>query len=79
MYRLSLALFDGGNNLTGGRLIEKWTAVQPLGLDVPPVAHPQTEWAGLLNVPARLGVAADVAVERTWELAGVPDETVVPQ
>ena len=27
-------------------------------LDVPPVAHPQTEWAGLLNVPARLTVIA---------------------
>jgi lipopolysaccharide transport system ATP-binding protein len=67
MYRLSLAIFDGGNNLTGGRLIEKWTAVQPLGLDVPPVAHPQTEWAGLLNVPARLDIASDSMVERTWE------------
>ena len=76
LYRLSLALFDGGNNLTGGKLIEKWTAVQPLGLDVPPVAHPQTEWAGLLNVPARLTVAADPSVARTWELAGVADETV---
>ena len=78
MYRLSLALFDGGNNLTGGRLVEKWTAVQPLGLDVPPVAHPQTEWAGLLNVAARLDVIGDPHVERTWEAAGVgaPDFTL---
>jgi lipopolysaccharide transport system ATP-binding protein len=53
-YRLSFALFDGGNNLTGGRLIEKWTANPGLALDVPPVSHPQDEWAGRLNVPARL-------------------------
>jgi lipopolysaccharide transport system ATP-binding protein len=54
VYRLSVALFDGGNNLTGGRLVEKWTAVPDLALDVPPVAHPQDEWAGILNLPARL-------------------------
>jgi ABC-type polysaccharide/polyol phosphate transport system ATPase subunit len=53
-YRLSFALFDRGNNLTGGKLIEKWIAVPSLTLDVPPVAHPQDEWAGVLNVPARL-------------------------
>ncbi|MFI5177691.1 MAG: polysaccharide ABC transporter ATP-binding protein [Vicinamibacterales bacterium] len=53
-YRLSLALFNEGNNLTGGKLIEKWTAVPALLVDTPPVAHPQDEWAGLLNVPATL-------------------------
>jgi lipopolysaccharide transport system ATP-binding protein len=56
VYRLSLALFDGGNNLTGGRLLEKWTAAPGLALDVPPVGHPQDEWAGVLNIPARLSV-----------------------
>ena len=56
VYRLSVALFDGGNNLTGGRLLEKWTAVPELALDVAPVAHPQDEWAGLLNLPARLSI-----------------------
>lgn len=58
VYRLSLALFDGGNNLTGGRLIEKWTAAPGLALDVPPVGHPQDEWAGVLNIPARLSTPA---------------------
>jgi lipopolysaccharide transport system ATP-binding protein len=57
VYRLSLALFDGGNNLTGGRLLEKWTAVPELAIDVAPVAHPQDEWAGVLNLPARLTVS----------------------
>ncbi|HUL73837.1 MAG TPA: polysaccharide ABC transporter ATP-binding protein [Vicinamibacterales bacterium] len=53
-YRLSFALFNQGNNLTGGRLVEKWTAVPALLVDTPPVAHPQDEWAGILNVPATL-------------------------
>jgi ABC-type polysaccharide/polyol phosphate transport system ATPase subunit len=53
-YQLTFALFDGGNNITGGRLVEKWMAVPPLTLDVPPLAHPQDAWAGLLNVPASL-------------------------
>jgi homopolymeric O-antigen transport system ATP-binding protein len=53
-YRLSVALFDGGSNLTGGRLVEKWTAVPPLTVDVVPVGHPQDEWAGVLNVAATL-------------------------
>jgi ABC-type polysaccharide/polyol phosphate transport system ATPase subunit len=57
-YRLSLALFDGGNNLTGGRLVEKWTASPGLALDVPPVGHPQDEWAGVLNIPARLSIGS---------------------
>jgi lipopolysaccharide transport system ATP-binding protein len=53
-YQVILALFDGGNNITGGRLVEKWLAMPPLTVDVPPVAHPQDVWAGLLNVPATL-------------------------
>jgi ABC-type polysaccharide/polyol phosphate transport system ATPase subunit len=53
-YRLSFALFDRGNNLNGGRLVEKWPATPELVLDVPPYGHPQDAWAGLLNVPARL-------------------------
>ena len=58
LYRLSFALFDGGNNLTGGRLIEKWTAVPALGLDVRPLGHPQDAWAGVLNLSATLAVPA---------------------
>jgi len=56
VYRWSFALFDGGNNLTGGRLIEKWIAVPELGLDVRPLGHTQDAWAGLLNLPATLTV-----------------------
>jgi ABC-type polysaccharide/polyol phosphate transport system ATPase subunit len=53
-YRFALALFDQGSNLTGGRLLDKWIADPPLSLAVPPLSHPQDEWAGVLNVPAEL-------------------------
>ncbi len=56
-YNVSFALFNGGNNLTNGKLIEKWIATPALTLDVEPVAHPQDEWAGILNVPAALSHA----------------------
>jgi ABC-type polysaccharide/polyol phosphate transport system ATPase subunit len=70
IYRWSFALFDGGNNLTGGRLVEKWTAVPELGLDVRPLGHTQDAWAGLLNLPATLtvpstGARADSAASAT--------------
>lgn len=51
-YQLTFALFSGGNNLTGGTLVENWTGFPPLTLDVPPLAHSQDAWAGVLNVPA---------------------------
>jgi ABC-type polysaccharide/polyol phosphate transport system ATPase subunit len=53
-YRLRFTLFDRGSNLTGGRLIESWPAVPYLTLSVPPLSHPQDEYAGVLNVPATL-------------------------
>jgi len=62
-YRLSFALFNGGSNLTGGRLIEKWMGVPPLTIDAPPVGHPQDEWAGILNVPGTLAVSGGVGTE----------------
>lgn len=55
-YLLSFALFNGGNNLTGGVLVEKWYGVPRLTLDVPPLAHAQDAWAGVLNVPATFDV-----------------------
>jgi ABC-type polysaccharide/polyol phosphate transport system ATPase subunit len=61
-YRLTFALFNRGNNLTGGRLVEKWAASPALTLDVPPLAHPQDEWSGLLNVPAAFEHARDAVV-----------------
>jgi hypothetical protein len=53
-----VSLFDGGNNLTGGRLVEIWQASPPLIVDSVPVAHPQDEWAGVLNIPADMSIAA---------------------
>jgi len=53
-YRLRFTLFDRGSNLTGGRLVESWPAVPHLALSVPPLSHPQDEYAGILNVPATL-------------------------
>jgi hypothetical protein len=62
-YRLKFTLFDRGSNLTGGRLVESWVGVPQLSLNVPPLSHPQDEWAGMLNVPATLagheGAGAD--------------------
>jgi lipopolysaccharide transport system ATP-binding protein len=73
-YRLSFALFNRGNNLTGGRLVEKWTATPPLSLDVPPLGHPQDQWAGVLNLPATLsGLPSGgriVTSEQLADLAG---------
>jgi len=55
-YTLMCSLFDGGNNLTGGELVEQWHAVPPLIVDTPPLSHPQDRWAGVLNIPADLQV-----------------------
>jgi len=56
VYALRCALFNRGNNLTGGHLLEDWNAVPPLVVDTEPLAHPQDDWAGALNIPARLEV-----------------------
>ncbi len=53
-YRLSLALYENGNNLTGGKVIEKWIASPYLTLDTQSLGHPQDDWAGVLNVNASL-------------------------
>lgn len=55
-YSILCALYNRGNNLTGGHLVEQWYAVPPLVVDTPPLAHPQDHWAGVLNIPAKLGV-----------------------
>lgn len=60
-YSIVCTLFDGGNNLTGGELVEQWHAVPPLVVDAPPLAHPQDRWAGLLNIPAELEIGQAVA------------------
>ena len=51
-YSLTCSLYNHGNNLTGGRLIEQWYALPPLIVDTRPVSHPQDRWAGVLNIRA---------------------------
>jgi len=55
-YSLTCSLFDRGNNLTGGKLIEQWYALPPLIVDTRPLSHPQDRWAGILNVPGEISV-----------------------
>ena len=55
-YSLSCAIFNRGNNLTGGQLLEHWYALPPLIVDTRPVSHPQDRWAGVLNIPAEFRV-----------------------
>ncbi len=59
VYTLVCALFNRGNNLTGGQLVEQWNAVPPLIIDTTPVSHPQDRWCGLLNIPAQLSLKPD--------------------
>jgi len=54
VYTLVCSLFNRGNNLTGGQLVDHWYATPPLTVDTTPLAHPQDRWAGVLNVPAEL-------------------------
>jgi ABC-type polysaccharide/polyol phosphate transport system ATPase subunit len=55
-YPLSCSLFNNGNNLTGGPLIEQWYALPTLVVDTKPVSHPQDRWAGILNIPGEIRV-----------------------
>jgi ABC-type polysaccharide/polyol phosphate transport system ATPase subunit len=53
-YSMFCTLYNRGNNLTGGHLIEEWIAQPPLIVDTRPLSHPQDRWAGILNLPAKL-------------------------
>jgi ABC-type polysaccharide/polyol phosphate transport system ATPase subunit len=55
-YSVIVTLYNRGNNLTGGHLIEEWNAQPPLVVDTKPLSHPQDRWAGILNLPAELRV-----------------------
>lgn len=55
-YSLTCSIFNRGNNLNGGQLIEQWHALPPLIVDTRPVSHPQDRWAGMLNIPAHFEV-----------------------
>jgi len=56
-YSLTCSVFNKGNNLTGGQLVEQWYALPPLVVDTPPLSHPQDRWAGIFNIPGELEVA----------------------
>jgi ABC-type polysaccharide/polyol phosphate transport system ATPase subunit len=55
-YSLTCSIYDRGNNLTGGQLLEQWYALPPLVVDTRPVSHPQDRWAGVLNIPGEFRV-----------------------
>jgi ABC-type polysaccharide/polyol phosphate transport system ATPase subunit len=55
-YVMSCSIYNHGNNLTGGHLVEQWAALPPLIIDTKPVGHPQDRWAGVLNIPGNFQV-----------------------
>jgi ABC-type polysaccharide/polyol phosphate transport system ATPase subunit len=57
-YSLTCSIYDRGNNLSGGRLVEQWYGLPPLIIDTVPVSHPQDRWAGILNIPADFQVVS---------------------
>ncbi|HUN64344.1 MAG TPA: polysaccharide ABC transporter ATP-binding protein [Candidatus Sulfotelmatobacter sp.] len=61
VYSIRCALFNKGNNLNGGQLVEAWEAAQPLVVDSAPLSHSQDRWSGLLNIPGSLSVFASSA------------------
>jgi ABC-type polysaccharide/polyol phosphate transport system ATPase subunit len=56
VYRWHFALFDDGNDQTGGRLIEQCTASSQLRVGGTPFGHSLDSWAGWLNIRASLGL-----------------------
>jgi energy-coupling factor transporter ATP-binding protein EcfA2 len=60
-YALTTSIYNRGNNLTGGHLVEQWAALPALVVDTPPLSHPQDRWAGVLNIPANLQVRQAIA------------------
>lgn len=54
VYGIIFSIFNQGNNLTGGKLIDLWHAMPKLIIDTDAVTHPQERWAGVLNIPATL-------------------------
>jgi ABC-type polysaccharide/polyol phosphate transport system ATPase subunit len=55
-YSMTCSIYDRGNNLTGGHLVEQWYAVPSLVVDTRPLSHPQDRWAGVINVPAEMHI-----------------------
>jgi ABC-type polysaccharide/polyol phosphate transport system ATPase subunit len=59
-YTILCSLFNGGNNLTGGKVLEVWNAVPVLAVDTLPLAHQQDAWTGVFNIPAEVRVRSRV-------------------
>jgi ABC-type polysaccharide/polyol phosphate transport system ATPase subunit len=57
-YTISCSIYNRGNNLTGGHLLEQWNALPPLIVDTKPIGHPQDRWAGVLNLAGEFQVIA---------------------
>src|ERR1700722_18413781 len=55
-YSIMCSIFNGGNNLTGGRMLEAWNAVPFLAVDSLPLSHKQDGWAGIFNISAEIKV-----------------------
>ncbi len=55
-YTMLCSLFNGGNNLNGGTMLEAWNAIPFLAVDTAQLGHQQDAWAGIVNIPADLKV-----------------------
>ena len=53
-YALLFSLFNRGNNLNGGKVLEIWHAVPRLVVNSQYFGHPQSRWSGPLNIKASL-------------------------
>lgn len=53
-YSLQFSLFNRGNNLNGGKVIEIWHALPRLVVNSEYYGHPQKQWSGPLNIKASL-------------------------
>jgi hypothetical protein len=62
VYTLVCSIFNHGNDITEGRLVDSWHAVLPLVVDTTPLANPQERWAGVMNIPAELEVTDGAAL-----------------
>jgi lipopolysaccharide transport system ATP-binding protein len=58
-YSLTCSVYNRGNNLTGGHLVEQWNALPPILVDTEPLSHSQDRWAGVMNLPAEIQVLRD--------------------
>jgi ABC-type polysaccharide/polyol phosphate transport system ATPase subunit len=53
-YSIMCSIFNNGNNLSGGLMLEAWNAVPLLAVDSLPLSHKQDGWAGIFNIPAQI-------------------------